>query len=212
LQSIIIAIIILLLPLIRWRKYLPKAKDLMNPIFYFAGLGLGFFFLEIYLIGKATFFLDDSMYGFASILASMLVFSGLGSWLSEKYLKQSRRGLLLACSTILIWVVAAWFFLDPLLFSLNAIPLFLKYLVLIIITLPLSIALGFPFSLGLSLFRGEREHLLPWAWSINGSFSVIATPLANIIILSVGYKTILALSVILYIIVFIAYPSLQEKN
>ncbi len=212
LQSIIIAIIILLLPLIRWRKYLPKAKDLMKPILYFSGLGLGFFFLEIYLIGKASFFLNDGMYGFAVVIASMLIFSGLGSFLSEKYLEEPRRGLLIACGVILLWVIAIFFFLDPLLLALIAIPLFLKYLVLILITAPLSIALGFPFSLGLSIFRGEREHLLPWAWSINGSFSVIATPLANIIILSLGYKIVLVLSAIFYIIVFITYPNLSEKN
>lgn len=211
LQSIIIAIIILLLPLIRWRKYLPKAKDLIKPIFYFAGLGLGFLFLEIYLIGKGSFFLNDSMYGFAIVLASMLVFSGLGSLLSEKYLKKPRRGLALACGTVLLWLIIMSFFLDPLLLALIAMPLFLKCLFLIVIIAPLSIALGFPFSLGLSLFRGERDHLLPWAWSINGSFSVIASPLANIIILSLGYKIILVFSAILYIIVFIAYPSLQEK-
>jgi MFS family permease len=211
LQSILIAIIILLLPLIRWRKYLPKARDLMKPIFYFSGLGLGFLFLEIYLIGKASFFLNDGMYGFAVILASMLIFSGLGSFWSEKYIPRPRSGLVLACGAVLLWLIIMWFFLDPLLLALIAIPTFLKYLVLIIITAPLSIALGFPFSLGLSLFRGERDRLLPWAWSVNGSFSVIATPLANIIILSLGYKIILAFSAILYIIVFIAYPSLQNK-
>ncbi|MFA6520129.1 MAG: hypothetical protein WCT44_00805 [Candidatus Paceibacterota bacterium] len=211
-QAIIIAIIILFLPLIRWRKYLPSTKDLLKPIFYFASLGLGFLFFEIYLIGKASFFLNDNTYGFAVILASMLIFSGLGSFLSEKYLERPRRGLVLACSTILLWVIATWFFLDPLLLSLIAVPLFLKYLVLVVVVAPLSIALGFPFSMGLSLFRGERDWVLPWAWSINGSFSVLATPLANIIILSSGYKIILALSAVLYIIVFVAYPNLQEKN
>ena len=67
-------------------------------------------------------------------------------------------------------------------------------------------------SLGLSFLRGEMEHLLPWAWSINGAFSVIATPLANIIILSMGYKIILALSIVFYIIVFMTCPNLREKN
>jgi spermidine synthase len=210
-QSILIAIIILFLPLIRWRKYLPKAKDLIKPILYFAGLGLGFLFFEIYLIGKASFFLDDGMYGFAIILASMLVFSGLGSLLSEKYLKQPRRGLILSCGTVLLWAILMWLFLDPLLLALIAVPFFLKCVILVIITLPLSVALGFPFSLGLSLFRGDRAHLLPWAWSINGSFSVIATPLANIIILSLGYKIILVLSALFYIIVFVAYPSFREN-
>ncbi len=210
-QAIIIAIIILLLPLLRWRKQLPKAMDLIKLIFYFAGLGLGFLFFEVYLIGKASFFLNDTTYGFAIILASMLIFSGIGSFLSEKYFKKYRFSLLMIFTLIVLWIILMWFFMDPLLVSLISIPTFLKCLVLIIITAPVSIALGFPFSLGLSLFRGEYENLLPWAWSINGAFSVIATPLANIIILSMGYRTILALSLIIYIIVYITYPNFKER-
>jgi hypothetical protein len=210
-QSILIAVIILLLPLIRWRKKLPEAKDLIKPILYFAGLGLGFLFLEIYLIGKASFFLNDSMYGFAATLAGMLVFSGMGSLLSEKYLEHPRRGLLLSCSVIFLWILVMWFFLDPFLLALIAVAPIIKCLVLLLVVAPLSIALGFPFALGLSLFRGERSHLLPWAWSVNGSFSVIATPLANIIILSLGYKILLVLSACFYIIVYMAYPSLKDK-
>ena len=90
---------------------------LFEAVLYFAGLGLGFLFLEVYLIEKASFFLNDRTYGFAVVLAGMLIFSGLGSFLSGRYLAHPRRGLAIACSTVVIWIILSWLFLDPLLLS-----------------------------------------------------------------------------------------------
>ncbi len=212
LQSVLIAVAILGLPLIRWRAKLPKTEALLESVLYFAGLGLGFLCLEIYLIEKASFFLNDRTYGFAVVLAGMLIFSGLGSYLSGYYLKHPRRGLAIACSIVIAWVVAAWFFLDPLLLALLAAPIAIKWLVLLAVSAPLSIALGFPFPLGLYLFRGDRSHFLPWAWSLNGSFSVIATPLANVLAVTLGYKIVLAISAAMYALVFFAYPVARGEN
>lgn len=211
-QSVLIAVAILGLPLIRWRAHRPKTEALLKAILYFAGLGLGFLCLEIYLIEKASFFLNDRTYGFAAVIAGMLIFSGLGSYLSGRYLEHPHRGLALACGTVAVWVAAAWIFLDPLFLALLAAPTALKWLVLLAVIAPLSVALGFPFPLGLYLFRGDRSHFLPWAWSLNGAFSVIATPLANVLAVTVGYKIVLVLSAALYALVFVAYPVARGEN
>ncbi|HKQ31333.1 MAG TPA: hypothetical protein VJS66_08615 [Burkholderiales bacterium] len=211
-QSILIALAILWLPLLRWREKRPRTDMLLDAVLYFAGLGLGFLFLEIYLIEKASFFLDDRTYGFAVVLAGMLIFSGFGSYLSGRYLANPRRGLAIACSVIIAWVVLAWFLMDPLLLALLGAPMAAKWAVLLAVTAPLSLALGFPFPLGLYLFRGDRSPFLPWAWSLNGSFSVIATPLANVLAVTLGYKIVLALSIALYALVFVAYPVARGEN
>ena len=98
------------------------------------------------------------------------------------------------------------------LLSLLVAPTAIKWLVLLAVTAPLSVALGFPFPLGLYLFRGDRSHFLPWAWSLNGSFSVIATPLANVLAVALGYKIVLALSAALYALVYFAYPVARGEN
>lgn len=211
-QSVLIACAILWLPLLRWREKRPKGEALVEAVLYFAGLGLGFLFLEIYLIEKASFFLNDRTYGFAVVLAGMLMFSGLGSFLSGRYLAHPRRGLAIACSIVVTWVVVAWFLFDPLLLAMLGAPTAVKWLVLLVVTAPLSIALGFPFPLGLYLFRGDRSPFLPWAWSLNGSFSVIATPLANVLAVTLGYKMVLALSAVMYALVFVVYPVARGEN
>ena len=82
-QSVILALLVLGLPLLRYRRGThPKAKSIVKSILYFAGLGLGFLFMEIWLIDKAAWFLSDRTYAFAIVLTVMLVSSGIGSALA----------------------------------------------------------------------------------------------------------------------------------
>lgn len=211
-QAVLFAAAILGLPLIRWRRQSPKTEAILKSVLYFAGLGLGFLFLEIYLIEKVSFFLNDRTYAFAVVLAAMLIFSGLGSYASGRYLKHPKQGLRVASAIIFAWILAALLFLDPLLLWLLALPVAFKVLVVLLVTAPLSFALGFPFPLGLYLFRGARSHFLPWAWSLNGAFSVIATPLANLLAISAGYKMLLLLSLVFYATVFATFPVTRGEN
>jgi hypothetical protein len=80
-QAVVIALVVLLVPLVApGRLRLPEI-GLLRPLLYFPALGLGFLFIEIYLIEKASLWLNDRTSGFALVLTGMLVFSGLGSML-----------------------------------------------------------------------------------------------------------------------------------
>ncbi len=211
-QALVLAALVLALPLIRWRRRHPRTGALVKSVLYFAGLGLGFLFLEILLIEKAAFYFSDRTYAFAIVLTGMLVFSGLGSFLSGRWLDRPRRGIALATAGIAGWIVLAAAGLDALLFATLDLAVAAKALILLAGIAPLALALGVPFPLGLALFRGANSHFLPWAWSLNGAFSVIATPLANLLAVSVGYKLLFALSLILYTIVYLMFPVARGRN
>ncbi len=211
-QSILLALVVLFLPLIRWRKRLPERTVIVKSVFYFAGLGFGFLFLEILLIEKASFFLNDFTSAFAVVLAAMLVFSGIGSYLSGYWLPAPARGVRIAGLVILVWCALAYVLLDPLLFALLHLPFAIKCVVLTLVLAPVSIAMGFPFPLGLSVFGGSRGNFLPWAWSLNGAFSVISTPLANLLAVSQGYSLLLVAGGALYLMVLILYPAPRAWN
>jgi hypothetical protein len=70
---------------------------------------------------------------------------------------------------------------------------------------PVSLALGLPFPLGLA-HTGEGG-LLPWAWGLNGAFSVVATPLANLVAREAGFTALLLCAAVLYVIVLAAFPA-----
>jgi hypothetical protein len=77
------------------------------------------------------------------------------------------------------------------------------------IVAPVSVALGLPFPLGLS--RAGSTGFLPWAWALNGAFSVVATPLANLIALEYGFDRVLLAALLLYVTTTLAFPSLRKK-
>jgi hypothetical protein len=47
--------------------------------------------------------------------------------------------------------------------------------------------MGMPFPLGLRLLSERNESQVPWAWGINGLFSVISVVLATIIAIELGF-------------------------
>ncbi|MCW5634220.1 MAG: hypothetical protein KIT17_12880 [Rubrivivax sp.] len=207
-QSVVIALLVLALPLFRPRTMRVHLAVVGRSIVYFAGLGLGFLFIEIYLIEKATFFLNDRTLGFSLALAAMLIFSGLGSWLSGRFtaeVEQTRRGLGAACLVILAWCALAWLLADRLLPLGLALPLALRIALLLVVIAPVGIALGFPFACGLSVLRAH-PHFVPWAWSLNGAFSVVASPLAHLVATGHGNRVLVAAALVLYGLVWLRLP------
>ena len=65
---------------------------------------------------------------------------------------------------------------------------------------PLAIPMGIPFPSGLSELAAAREGLIPWAWSINGFFSVIGSSTIVLIAMTCGFKSIILMAVMLYIL------------
>jgi hypothetical protein len=215
-QSIVIALAVLALPLFRPKTMRIHHALVAKSIAYFAGLGLGFLFIEIYLIEKATFFLEDRTLGFSLTLAAMLLFSGLGSWLSGRWTAGDdaallRRGLRGACIVILVFCAAAWLLADALLPLGLAWPLPLRIGVLLALIAPVGLALGFPFACGLAALQ-PCPHFVPWAWSLNGAFSVVASPLAQLLAMGHGHRVLVASALALYLLVWIWLPLAQSRG
>jgi hypothetical protein len=75
----------------------------LRSVVYFPALALGFLFIEIYLIEKASFWLGDRTNGFAMVLTGMLIFSGLGSLCSPWFESRPRHGMAVATGVVLVW-------------------------------------------------------------------------------------------------------------
>ena len=207
-QSTVIALLVLALPLFRPRTMGIHRAIVGKSIAYFAGLGLGFLFIEIYLIEKATYFLNDRTLGFSLTLAAMLLFSGLGSYLSGRHTdapQRTRLALRWACLVILGFCAFAWLLADRLLPLGIAWPLGVRIVILLLAIAPVGIALGFPFACGMAALQ-PHPQFVPWAWSLNGAFSVVASPLAQLVAMGYGNRMLVAAALVLYVLVWIWLP------
>ncbi|OIO04617.1 MAG: hypothetical protein AUJ49_02445 [Desulfovibrionaceae bacterium CG1_02_65_16] len=206
-QAAAFALIVFLLPLARRRGLGGiTAPRVLQGFGYFMCLGLGFLFIEIVLIERCTFFLNDPSRAFALVLSSMLIASGLGSAASARFIARPRAGIRLACACAATLAALLLLLLPHVLNNALAWPEYAKAALVIAIAAPLGFFMGMPFPLALSTYRGATSAFIPWAWSVNGALSVVATPLANILAVSFGYTAVFGASLALYAMAALLAP------
>src|SRR5690606_20370311 len=86
-QISIAALILILLPL---RVLCRGNRGKTWTVLYFAGIGIGFMFIEMILIQQFTLYFGHPIYAAAAVIGSVLIFSCIGSRLSDHL--QLRRG------------------------------------------------------------------------------------------------------------------------
>lgn len=64
--------------------------------------------------------------------------------------------------------------------------------------------MGIPFPTAL---QGIPSRAIPWAWAINGVFSVVAAPLARVVAIHLGLIALACLGAVAYILAAWALPA-----
>jgi hypothetical protein len=208
-QAAVIALLVLGVPLVIPGRVRPERGGLVRVMLYFPALGLGFLFVEIFLIEQASLWLNDRASGFALVLTGMLICSGIGSLMSGRFVANPRQGIALATLVVTGWSLAVVAGLQPAILATLGAPWVVRAALALAVAAPVSFALGLPFPLGLS--RLGSGGALPWAWGLNGAFSVVATPVANLIARQAGYHLLLLCAAALYIVALAAFPVARRR-
>lgn len=211
-QTVIIAGVMILLPLIKAKRQAVKSKLLsfLPPIFYFSGLGLGFIMLEMALLQKYQLYLGQPIYTYAVILGTLLVCTGIGSLMTSLF--NDKKKLLTWLFPIICVVLVLYYTLIPVLFeSTLSLPLSARLIIASFSILPLGILLGMPFPTGLSLLSQQTE-LIPWAWGVNSFFTVIGTIISIIIGMTFGFLWVMTVATMCYLISLIASRFFRFTN
>ncbi|MBU0679246.1 MAG: hypothetical protein KJ626_14180 [Verrucomicrobia bacterium] len=170
-----------------------KKEHLKGSLFhflFFAGIGLGFMFVEISQMQRLIVFLGHPVYGLSVALFAVLLSSGIGSFttgsISGDLLTTAGRNRMLGLLAILI----LFGLLTPYAIRMfdGAVTL-VRILVAIAILSPLGLFMGMAFPIGLRLAARGTHDLTPWLWGINGATSVCASVLAVAIALNSSIST-----------------------
>jgi len=98
--------------------------------------------------------------------------------------------------------------LEPAILATLGLPWAARAALVLAVLAPASLALGLPFPLGLE--RTGSGALLPWAWALNGAFSVVATPAANLLAREAGFSRVLLGAAVLYGLALVAFPAIRR--
>lgn len=199
-QIVFIAAIFILLPL-SFRPW--KSRNKKWVLMYFSGLGLAYMFLEMVFIQHFTFYFGEPTYAASATLGILLFTSGLGSYYSGK--SQNNKKMRLAIPLVIAAILVLYaFVLSPILTATIGIALPLKITIAVVLLGTLGFFLGMPFPIGIDYLSGKNTDDIPWAWALNGYFSVISTVLATIISVELGYLLLLSMAAFIYALVSIS--------
>jgi len=197
-QAVAISVLLLALPALAWKRTgVPYRKGFLR---YFALLGLAYMFVEVALIQKFILPLENPPVAVAAVLALLLISSGIGSLLSHRYPRLSRPTTILLLALL---VALCAIFLPSLSVITSPWPLPLRGAFFCLLVAVPGTLMGIPFPAGLRLLGQVEPALIPWAWTVNGVFSVLAPPLAVMIAMSAGFRGVLLLGAAAYLLAFL---------
>jgi len=157
---------------------------------FFAAIGLGFMLVEVSQLERLMVFLGHPTYSLSTVLFTLLLSSGLGSYSTgAPRVQRLLGGPVRRLSTLLIALVL-FGLLTPLAtaaFAASATPVRLAAAAAILF--PLGFFMGMAFPIGMQLASARAEALTPWLWGLNGATSVMASVWAFLIALGWGIST-----------------------
>jgi hypothetical protein len=158
----------------------------------FGFLGLAYLLVEIPLLQRCILFLGQPVYAMATVLGTLLLFSGLGSMLTARV--RPGRAMAALVGSVVLYRLALPLLSGPLL----ALPLAGRIAVTGVGLAPLGILMGMPFPRNIALLQQKAPGAVPWAWGVNGALSVVASVLAVLVAITWGFGVVLTLGTICY--------------
>ncbi|MEO9167864.1 MAG: hypothetical protein ABI230_05630, partial [Aestuariivirga sp.] len=209
-----LSIILVALPAIfGWRSIFSKTPGKFGTIVYFACLGFGYIMTEVGLISKFVLALANPTISASVLLSGILVFSGLGSMISERFLENARRILPIVLTIITGLLLVGSLFIDPVLNWIGGLTYSWRLISCILLVAPTAFLMGFPMPIAMtSLGRLGKQSMFLWAWGINGCASVIGAALVPVLATAFGISSVLQASAFAYLVAIPCFLMLTKNG
>jgi hypothetical protein len=160
-------------------------------------LGAAFMLVEMELFHAFALLLGSPTWALATVLTGLLVFSGAGSALAERYFARRRLGLAFGglLAALALFIVLRGQILSLLL----PLPLGARLAATLVLLAPLGFHMGLPMSLGMRLVW-DRPDWMTWGWALNGALSVLASVGALLLAIEAGISATFAAGLVCYAI------------
>jgi hypothetical protein len=151
------------------------------------------------LIQKFVLLLGQPTYALTVIVFSMLVASGIGSYLSGKVVAGDDTRLMWILSAVAVVVAILAFVSAPLVTAAAGWPLAAKLALTTLAVAPAAFLMGMPFPSGLRRLEKRHAPSVRWAWSLNAAASVLGSASAIFLAIYIGLRSTLLVGAGLYI-------------
>jgi hypothetical protein len=189
-QASLLALVLIVLPLLPIVGVPGAKSEQLLVIGFFSAIGCGFMLLEMSFLQRLEIYLGHPLYAAAAVLSGFLFFGGIGSILSARIKAPPNRrhwviGLAIALLTVFYLML-----LDIFLSLAGGAHLSTRMATVMVVIGPLALPMGMMFPLGMKRLGYGQSKMIPWAWSVNGFTSVLATLLAPLLAMHWGFNTV----------------------
>jgi hypothetical protein len=185
----------------RQRDSLPANRAML----YFACLGAGYLLVEIPLIQRLALPLERPVFALAVTLFTLLLSSGLGSFLSPHI--SLRRSLIILVGVLILTNIL----LPGAIHGSLAWPLGTRVILFAAALIPCGLLMGVPFASGLRILHESSPGSTPWAWAVNGAISGLSGVAAAMIALDAGFSVTFYIGALAYFGAWLSVPSLSRS-
>ncbi len=165
---------------------------------YFFLIGAGFMLTEIALLQRLSVFLGHPIYSLSIVLFTMILATGLGSLISDKFALDTHAKLFSWALLTAGYLTSLILWMPNVLLSNDGSILIQRAIVCISIVAPAGLLMGFGFPTGMKLISAVDKRPTPWFWGINGAAGVMASSLAVACSIEFGIHTTLVLGALCY--------------
>ncbi len=159
---------------------------------YLGLLGMAFLFVEIPLIQQYILLTGNATRALAVVLFVILVSSGIGSLLPRRI--AWRPGALALAGAVVVYAIGVRLGISWLLGA----PLGVRVVAGGLGVAPVGLLMGIMFPRGLERLEKEAPGLVPWAWGINGTVSVISAAVSALLALNYGFSFVMLVGALGY--------------
>jgi spermidine synthase len=210
--SVVVAGAVTLVPLLWLRRRGLQRPEAPLALLYFLCLGAGFILIELALMSKFLLLVGHPIYAMATVLFTLLISAGWGSYLSSWLSKRLGRGAILATvalGLVLMLVAVVFPHLRDWTLRMNQIT---RILFVGAFVVPIGIPMGMPFPLGIKILNTRAPDLIPWAWGANGFMTVVGSLLAVVLPMRFGFTATLLVAAAIYIVAMMSYLRLTRTR
>ena len=207
---IILSVALILVPLILKMKESSVSAFANVHSLYFASIGTGFMLIEIALIQKFAVFLGHPTYSILVVLFTVLLFCGLGSFVSGKFREKAGiAGIFILLITVTAIAGTVNMYLLP---HFSSWTITARIIYSFTVMAFIGFVLGMPFPTGLAILSQKMKEKAPWLWGINGATSVVSSVLAITISIFFGISSTFWTGFSFYLIAFASALAIERRR
>jgi hypothetical protein len=179
---------------------------------YFAGIGFGFLLIEVSQLQRLSVFLGHPTYSLTVVLFTVLVFSGAGSMLTERFVRADRPVTLVAPLGALLGVIVVFGVVTPRVISAaDGATTPVRIAIAIALLAPLALPMGMPFAIGMRAAEAREGVPTAYLWGINGATSVCASVLGIVLSLFFGIATAFWAGALAYVVALVSMIAITRR-